>query len=72
MSNSKKEQRMYDERHGLELNDGFNSGRYGNRRKEMARLKVSERKKIRKKLNKMVHAEDAPTTDSVVHYNKHW
>jgi hypothetical protein len=43
MSKSYKHQRMYEERQGEESNDGFDSRRYGNRRKELSRLKVVER-----------------------------
>ena len=59
MSKSYKHQRMYDERHGIEENDGFDSRRYGNRRKELAKLKVKERRRDRKKHNSMLENPDA-------------
>jgi hypothetical protein len=55
---------MYEERHGYEENDGFDSRRYGNRRKELSRLKVVERRKDRKKHEKELR--DGNTTNRPV------
>lgn len=56
MSKSYREQRMYDERNDRDVpNDGKHSsryGRFGNRRKEMARLKKVALRKDRRKANR--------------------
>lgn len=55
MGKSYKHQRMYDERNSEAPNDGKHSpryGRFGNRRKEMARLKKVALRKDRRKANR--------------------
>lgn len=63
MSKSFKHQRMYEERQGEESTDGFDSRRYGNRRNELAGLKVKERRKDRKKHNRNTEKGDASTSN---------
>lgn len=48
MSDTKIHQRMYRERQGEIIKDGAEFQRYGNRRKEIARLKVKDRRRERK------------------------
>ena len=58
MSDTEKHRRMYRERKGEDINDGKWFPRYGNRRKEIARLKVKFRKAERKTLNHIRDEED--------------
>lgn len=69
MSKTYKHQKMYDERqeggHRLyDLSNPKKSVRYGNRRKELSRLKVVERRKDRKKHEKELR--DGNTTNRPV------
>lgn len=61
MSNTNTHRRMYRERQGETANDGVESRRYGNRRHELARLKVKERRRERKAEQRLLQKD----TDSV-------
>jgi hypothetical protein len=61
MSDTKKHQRMYQERQGQEFKKDFDSRRYGNRRRELARLKRKEIRRERYAENRLLSDDDTST-----------